>query len=149
MTLTDKDVRGGDESISSLNVVVTPESLAERESSVLWHRLFSQVYILSSVSTPILTGKRETEVTCGTKCLFLFVRVKWESYANECWRVSSSLCDVSGIHAFSFVVLSLNTQIEKALSRRDAMFNRGEIADSSVSAVVGFRLIWSRLVSAA
>ncbi len=43
VTLTDKDVRGGDECISSLEVVVTPGSLAERESSILWHRLFSQV----------------------------------------------------------------------------------------------------------
>eukprot|EP00903_Cladosiphon_okamuranus_P018068 g16627.t1 len=43
VTLTDRDVRGGDESISSLEVVVTPETLAKRESSVLWHRLFSQV----------------------------------------------------------------------------------------------------------
>lgn len=43
VTLTDKDVRGGDESISSLEVEVTPESLTERKSSVLWHRLFSQV----------------------------------------------------------------------------------------------------------
>lgn len=43
VTLTDRDVRGGDESISSLEVVVTPGSLAERESSVLWHRLFAQV----------------------------------------------------------------------------------------------------------
>lgn len=43
VSLTDKDIRGGDEPISSFEVVVTPESLAERESSVLWHRLFSQV----------------------------------------------------------------------------------------------------------
>lgn len=43
MSLTDKDERGGDEPISSLELVVTPESLAERDSSVLWHRLFSQV----------------------------------------------------------------------------------------------------------
>ncbi|CAN0082419.1 unnamed protein product, partial [Ectocarpus sp. 8 AP-2014] len=42
VSLTDKDVRGGDEPISSLELVVTPESLAERDSSVLWHRLFSQ-----------------------------------------------------------------------------------------------------------
>ncbi|CAM9397599.1 unnamed protein product, partial [Ectocarpus fasciculatus] len=42
VSLTDKDIRGGDEPISSFEVVVTSESLAERESSVLWHRLFSQ-----------------------------------------------------------------------------------------------------------
>ncbi|CAM9425194.1 unnamed protein product [Scytosiphon promiscuus] len=42
VALTDKDVRGGDELISSLEVSVTPESLAARESSVLWHRLFFQ-----------------------------------------------------------------------------------------------------------
>lgn len=51
VTLTDKDVRGGDQSISSLEVVVTPESLAERESSVLWHRLFSQVEIVKGFRT--------------------------------------------------------------------------------------------------
>ena len=43
VTLTDRDMRGGDESISTLEVVVTPASLAERGPSVLWHRLFSQV----------------------------------------------------------------------------------------------------------
>lgn len=42
-TLMDKDLLGGDEAISSLEAVITPESLAIRESSVLWHRLFSQV----------------------------------------------------------------------------------------------------------
>lgn len=63
VTLTDRDVRGGDESISSLEVVITPKSLAERESSVLWHRLFSQV------------GDR--------KIVFRFVNVFWFIVSTE------------------------------------------------------------------
>lgn len=43
VNLMDKDLLGGDEAICSLEADVTPQSLAERESSVLWHRLFSQV----------------------------------------------------------------------------------------------------------
>lgn len=44
VTLMDMDLLGGDEAICSLEAVVTPESLAERDSSVLWHRFFSEVY---------------------------------------------------------------------------------------------------------
>lgn len=39
--------------------------------------------------------------------------------------------------------------MSEALARCGVIYNRGEIAGSSVSAVVGFQLIWSRSVSAA
>lgn len=45
VTLMDKELLGGEHTICSLEAIVTPESLSNRESSVLWHRFFSQVNI--------------------------------------------------------------------------------------------------------
>lgn len=59
LTLMDKDLLGGDQEICSLEAVVTPESLASRESSVLWHRLFFQVILMS------LTAANSTRRLCS------------------------------------------------------------------------------------
>lgn len=75
----DKDLLGGDEAISSLEAVVTPESLGKRESSVLWHRLFSQVRPYLAVSTRISSICSEKSVQsnlcAGGKALFLCVTI--------------------------------------------------------------------------
>lgn len=70
VTLMDKDLLGGDEAISSLEAVVTPESLGKRESSVLWHRLFSQV-------RPYLVVSTRMSSTCSEK------RVQSNLYAGK------------------------------------------------------------------